>query len=144
MPRTMQLAVEEILGGNYDRQRHPDLRPFILTANSLVEKVHSNDADGVMSSVDLERVEAFLAAHFYAHADQLYQSKGTDGASASFQGQTQMVLLSTQYGQTACMLDTTGWLASQSAQVASGKVGTARAIWLGRKPSEQTAYADRR
>ncbi|GAF90891.1 unnamed protein product, partial [marine sediment metagenome] len=81
--------------------------------------------------------------HFYAHADQLYQARSTAGASATFQGQTGMILLSTQYGQTAMLLDVTGLLAKLSKDAEEGGKRKVTAAWLGRRPSAQTAYVDR-
>jgi len=90
-----------------------------------------------------ESVECFLAAHFYAHADQLLQSKSTGGSSGSFQGQTGQVLSSTQYGQTAMLLDVTGLLAKRSKEAETGQKRVAGVSWLGLPPSEQTDYEDR-
>ena len=128
MSRTNSDDVEAILGGHYDGST--DLDPFILTASSLVSKCSSADTGGVHSASDLELIERWLAAHFYAHSDQLPQNKSTGGASAGFQGQTAMVFNSTQYGQTALALDTTGYLAKLQQQASIGPI-KAGAAWLG-------------
>jgi hypothetical protein len=130
MSRTSSSKVQEILVDHYDSVNSISLTAFISTANSLTNKVASNDADTLLSSTDLELVERWLAAHFYAHADQLSQSRGGGRANASFQGQTAMALTSTQYGQTAMVLDVTGYLSRLSQQAVSGPV-KASMSWLG-------------
>jgi len=138
MARTTPNNVQAILGDNYDS--NIDLMPFIETATALVDEVVNCAAakNITISSALLEKIERWLAAHFYAHADPLYQSRSTGGASASFQGQTGMGFESTVYGQTAMRLDPSGCLAyfnefSEPAQV----------LWLGKPPSEQIPYRDR-
>lgn len=126
--RTTSSAVEGILVDHYDGAT--SLTPFIETASSITNKVSSNDTDSLLNATDLELIERWLAAHFYAHSDQLPQSKNTGRASASFQGQTGMVFNSTQYGQTALGLDITGYLAKLQAQASTGPI-KASAVWLG-------------
>lgn len=120
MARTIDAKVIEILGPNYNSKTRPSLARFIDTAASLVNWVVTQDVDGLMNSDSLELVERWLAAHFYAHSDQLYQSKNTSGAGATFQGQTAMILKSTQYGQTAMLLDVTNSLAMRSKNAENG------------------------
>lgn len=131
---TTEAAVIAILGDNYGLSNN--LAGHLVTAASLAAVVAEKDTDGVMSSTTLERIEAYLAAHFYAHADQLYTSKSTDGASGSFQGQFGMVLMSTQYGQTACLLDETGYLAQKSKDAEMGARKKTDLIWLGKDRSQ--------
>lgn len=138
--RTNSASVQAILGGNYDGVT--TLTPFIDAASSIVDDVAScaSDAGTPLSSAKLELIERWLSAHCYAHMDQTFASKGTEGASASFHGQTGMYLASTRYGQFATTLDPTGCLQS----VAGGQVSRAGGFWLGKTPSEQIAYEDRR
>lgn len=128
MSRTSSGDVEAILGGHYGGST--DLDAFILTAASLVGKCSAADTGGVHSASDLELIERWLAAHFYAHSDQLTQTRSTGKASATFQGQTAMVFNSTQYGQTALALDTTGYLAKLQQQAMTGPK-KAGGVWLG-------------
>lgn len=111
------------------------LAPFIDTANSLTNHVSDQDDDSLLDDPTLELIERYLAAHFYeANRDRKYAQKTTGRASAQFQGKTAMVLMSTDPGQTACLLDVTGRLAELSKQAEKGgkpKVGLA---WLGTQP----------
>lgn len=138
MARTNSNAVQAILGDNYDS--NIDLDPFIDTASAVVDEIEdcASERDITMSSTLLELIERWLAAHFYAHADPLYQSRSTGGASATFQGQTGMGLESTVYGQTALRLDKSGCLAYMDE-----KSEPVQVIWLGKPPSEQTPYWQR-
>jgi len=137
--RTTSEAVRAILvsGKQYDGSTNLD--PFVLTANALTDQVNTEaTARGVtISAALLERIECFLSAHFYAHADQLYAESRTEGASAVFQGSWGKGLESTQYGQTAMVLDYSGTLRAISQGV---KIGLE---WLGIPKSEQTEYEDR-
>ena len=130
MSRTTSGNVQGILSSHYDGTAV--LTPFIDTANSLVSRVATADTLVTLSAVDLELIERWLAAHFYAHADQLMTSKSTGGASGSFQGQTGMVLESTQYGQTAMLLDSTGYLSRLSNETKTGTKQKAQLFWLGK------------
>lgn len=137
MARTTSALVQGVLVDNWDGKTR--LNPFIDAATLVVTRVLAcATAKGyTLSSDELEMIERWLAAHFYAQQDRPYQSKSTKGASASFQGQTGMRLESTYFGQTALTIDTSGCLeALNNRQVARG-------FWLGRAPSEQTNYEDR-
>ena len=107
------------------------LDPFIKTASSLVDWLILQKYGDTLTATQLEVIEMWLTAHFYAHRDQLFQSKNTGKAGGSFQGQTAMVLMSTQYGQTACLLDTSGNLAALSKQTETGLLNTADLWWMG-------------
>lgn len=129
MPRTDSSSVQGILLENYDGSS--SLSPFIAAAGALTDKVSSNDSDGILDATDLELIERWLSAHFYAAGpDMLPQSKGTGRANASFQGQTGMFLKSTYYGQMAMLLDTTGYLGVLQQDAERGR-GVASASWLG-------------
>lgn len=112
------------------------IAPFIDTANSLVNWLAGEDTDSDLADSTLELIERYLAAHFYeANRDRKEAQKTTGRASATFQGKTAMILMSTDPGQTACLLDVTGRLAELSIKAEKGikpKVGLA---WLGMQPS---------
>lgn len=137
--RTTPAKVIAILGRNFDAVADTDLSRFIDTSSSLVDYVSDNDPDGLMTATRLEVVERWLAAHFYAHSDQLYQAKNTQSAGATFQGQTAMVLQSTQYGQTAMLLDLTNTLAKRNQEALTGYRRVATLQWLG---SDEGAVTD--
>jgi hypothetical protein len=128
--RTSTGKVEDILGNQYDGSSN--LEPFILTATALTDWLEDQDTGSVLSSSVLERIEAHLACHFYGHSDQFLSQKSTGQASGSYQGQTAMVLMSTQYGQTACLLDSTGKLSQRSKESEIGFKSKASITWMGR------------
>jgi len=115
-----------------------DVTLFHRIANTLVDTVEDNDDQSLLTTALKREIELLLAAHFCEHKDQLYTSKSTDGASASFQGQFGMGLLSTKYGQSAVELDITGYLRGLAQGVTECSLD-----WGGLPPSEQTAYVDR-
>ncbi len=140
--RTTSGAVAGILkpGGDFDVEADSaDLNPFIATANAIANRVATCAAakSHALSASELELIERWLAAHCWVQSDQVWASKSTGGASASFQGQTMMRLENSKYGQMALLLDTSGCLEQiTKRQVASG-------FWLGKAPSAQTDYVDR-
>ena len=138
MARTTPAAVQSILGRNYTVNK--DVAPFIATATVVVDDLVAEAATNALtvSAAKLERIECFLSAHFYGHDDQFFQSKSVEGASATFQGQFGKNLESSQYGQSAMMLDTTGYLARLNS--GNKSVGFA---WLGKYPSQQTDWIDK-
>lgn len=136
--RTTSEAVRDILIQGKQYAANDDLQPFVDTAVVIVDRLEVKDEDSVLNAGTLERIEAWLSAHCYAHAYQLRQSVGKGRSNESFQGQTGMRLESTQYGQTAMVLDFTGYLFS----LTKGRARAA-ATWLGRPPSDQTDYYDR-
>jgi len=140
MARTSSSAVQAILGPNYDAEAATDVSPFIATATAVVDRI-SSEASGRGLTIDstmLEIIERWLAAHYYGISDQFYSSRSTDGASGSFQGQTQMGFDATLYGQQAKRLDWTGTLAAMDSNA-----GVPQMVWLGKPPSTQLAYEDR-
>ena len=139
MSRTTEVAVKGLLLLDYDTARAPSLVPFIDTATVLVDRVATcaAAADETLTAAELELIERWLAAHYYVQSDQTFASKSTSGASATHHGQTGMRLENSKYGQGALTIDSSGCLDSITKNARAG------ANWLGRPPSEQTAYVDR-
>jgi len=108
--RTTAVLVQSVLNTDYDTINVPDLTPYITAGSSITDDVSSNDDQSVMTAAKLTIVETWLAAWAYCCMDQTYQSRNTGKAGGSFKGQTGMNLNSNHYGQTAMMLDTSGYL----------------------------------
>lgn len=139
MARTAQALVEGILLRDYDTDDRPSLTPFIRAANVIVTRVAAcaTRKSISLSSDELREIETWLAAHCYCLSDQTYAAKQTEGANATFHGQTGLNLDSTRYGQMAQALDYSGCLVNIS------KRQFASVDWLGKRPSEQTDFVDR-
>ena len=129
--RTSSDNVKAILGRNYDGTAV--LTAFITTAGAVVDWVKSVDKAIVLSDVLLERIECYLAAHYYQHADQGFKQKQTFSASGTFNGLTGQGFASTQYGQAAMDLDISGTLARRQAEVDSGMSHKVGGFWMGTK-----------
>lgn len=112
--RTDDGLVKGVLLLDYDSVRNPVLTPFITVANVLTNRIAAMGAStgAEVPADELVLLETWLAAHAYCMSDQPYASKSTKGASATFQGKTDMRLKATKYGQMALDLDPTGYLAS--------------------------------
>lgn len=135
--RTTPALVQALLGVNYDTKRSPDLNQFIAAATMIVDQVKAIAANKGVSYTDsatigqasqLETIERWLSAHYYAQQDPLYTSRSTQGATGSFQvGQLGKGFASTQYGANAMDLDFSGALKNINGQQ------KARGAWLGRR-----------
>jgi hypothetical protein len=104
MSRTDAVAVCAVLETSLE-----DVGPFIQTANILVTDVLGSSS---LSIALLKEIETYLAAHFVTLRDRMTKAEGADGVRFDFQGEFGMALDSSQYGQTAQLLDSTGKLAS--------------------------------
>jgi hypothetical protein len=140
--RTKELDVKDLLGDNYGAKRDgtfPALKGFVLTANSVVNQVLVCAARKsiAVSSADQELMERLLAAHMYMMSDKAYQSRSTAGRSGSFQGQTGMRLESTDYGQSAMVMDPSGCLENINKRQKAG------GAWLGKTNAEALTYDQR-
>jgi hypothetical protein len=125
--RTQTLAVEKLLGRNYDRRT--DLQQFVDSASVVVDRAVTaalSIKDITLLPTEQELMERWLAAHFYAAQDPLYTSKSSLGASGSFQrGAGKEGFESTDYGARACNIDYSGMLKAIGARQSAG------ALWLG-------------
>lgn len=135
--RTNTGDVQGQLGRNYDGKTPID--PFIRTANIATNNiVNCASKKGITLDDDLlQEIECQLACHYYQRADPGFAAKTTGRSSASFKGQTGMMLQGTEYGQNALGLDISGCLASFNN---SGRV---QMLWLGKSKSEQIDYNER-
>ena len=116
------------------------LDPFIETANILTDWLSGEDSDSELSAATLTKIETLLAAHFYeVQRDPRPQSKSTDGASGSFQGQTGFALQSTHHGQTAMIVDSTGLLTKRNLESQQGK-RVATTTWIGYQDHSEDPY----
>ena len=104
MSRTDAVAVCAVLETSLE-----DVGPFIQTANILVTEYLGSSS---LSVALLKEIETYLAAHFVTLRDRMTEDEEADGVSFTFQGEFGKALDSSQYGQTAQILDSTGTLAS--------------------------------
>jgi len=129
---------QEDVRGIIETDASISLAPFLDTATALTDYVSSQDSDSKLTTALLVQVEKYLAAHYYAHREQLYAESQTLDAKAKYQGDWGRGLSSTQYGQAAIDLDVSGTLR----RIDKGVVGVG-IDWLGYPPSDQTDYVDR-
>ena len=140
--RTTEAAVKVLLGTNYDTARSPSLTSVMGMAMRLVDWLQSKDVDAELTADTLADIECNLAAHFYQDRDKGFQSKSTGGASATFQGQTGQGLASSNYGQTAMVMDLTGYLAQRNQDMVKGRQRMV-VSWGGKTETEQLDYKER-
>lgn len=138
--RTTERAVKQLLGSNYGTDHlgnDPSLRPYIDTAAAIIARVVTcaTAKNFTHTSAELELIERWLAAHYYTRMDPTYTSKSTAGASGSF---TSPKDDTERYRASAIELDASGCLK----QILSRN--KASAAWLGKVPSDQIPYEQRR
>jgi hypothetical protein len=81
---------------------------FITAANLIV----TDQLSGEHSDSLLKEIERYMAAHLAASRDQRIVSEKHVDMSVAYQGKYGMNLMSTDYGQTAATLDSSGKLAN--------------------------------
>jgi len=112
------------------------LAVFITTANQITDQLEAEDSTSILSTAELTQIEAWLAAHFYSMRDQQLKAKSTGSASGSFRGVDGLGFSGTLHGQSAMLLDKTGWLAKRNKEMMEGRKFTATANWGGTEYSE--------
>lgn len=85
--------------------------------------MEANDTGDTLSSGELDQIELYLAAHLYSVRDRQLSHKKTADASGTFDGKTEMYLESSLYGQTAILLDTSGFLKRRNDGKSNNKLG---------------------
>ena len=137
MARTTQLAVENLLLKDYDSRNRPSLSPFIDSATVVVDRVVTcaTSKDITLTTAEKELIERWLAAFLYTRSDPIYQSKNTDGAGGGF---VQDPVDPERYRMGAYAVDYSGCLKG----ILEKK--SASAVWLGKNPTQQVDYIDRR
>lgn len=112
-----------------------DMTPFIATANLLVTRCCvTNSPLGDLTTYtfdDLEMIERWLSAHFYAVRDNRRASEQVGSVQEAFQYKVGLNLNVTIYGQQALILDTEGGLARAQKVAEKGAAPTVGVTWLG-------------
>jgi len=92
------------------------LAAFVNSAHYIIQ---ANLLSSGLSSDILTEIHKYLAAHFASLRDQRLESERVADVSYKYQGKTAMFFESTQYGQMALALDTSGKLANLSGKPAT-------------------------
>lgn len=128
----------EAVRGIVDSDPSIPMEPFIVAASLLVDKVAKDDINRELSADDLAEIERWLAAHCYSMRDRQVTGESGGGVSGSYAGSFGTMLDSTTYGQTAKLLDTTGYLSKLGERKA-----TAIGCWLGKTAPSRRSYDER-
>lgn len=112
MPRTTSIAVAGII----EVDASIPLTPFIEAANYLVTEVCAPaldaNSDPYYSDPDLELIERWLSAHFYAVRDPRETMVQASTVRQQFESKVDTGLAITRYGQQAMRIDRFGGLAA--------------------------------
>lgn len=136
MSRTTVLAVQKVLGANYGPLpdgTSPSLAPYIETASNTVAQAIACAADDgvILTAVQTELMERWLAAYYYTVMDPVYTSRSTLSASGSF------ATAEDRYKKVAEQMDPSGCLKT----ILDGNI--AGAFWAGKPKSAQIDYDQR-
>lgn len=123
MARTDPTKVRSVI----DTKEDIDLTEFIEVASDIVDEIAIK---GVLGAVRLEKIETYLAAHYYSLRDPQYQSQTIGKTSATYNKR--------DWWEEARKLDTTGTLAAM--QEGTSKMSLS---WLGTPKSEQIDHWNR-
>ena len=104
--RVTAVQVMEIISTSLSEEQ---INAFINTAHHVVE---DRLGDAELGETLLTDIELWLSAHFLATRDQRAKSETVAEYSVTYQGNTDMGLKATIYGQQALALDYTGTLAA--------------------------------
>lgn len=109
-----------------------DLDPFIDVANELVTELCT--ASGY-SDARLEKIERWLAAHFFCVDEPRNTRERVGGIAVSPQGKVDLLFDNSLYGQHAKLLDTAGNLAALEIRIKKGLRRIVPGIrWMGTVP----------
>lgn len=141
MAYTTEAAVEDLLADDYDSAVAFTLAQAIEVANELVEEICAPVAS--YSASRLEKIERYLAAHFWQISKPRVQTEGFGQGDLenTIQSKIDLGLFLTHYGQKAAFLDTAGGLArlQQKTVTKNSNVNTQTPTleWLGTKRDVQ-------
>lgn len=126
MARTTDEQVRTILG-----QSTADVTAAIEVATALVDE-HCSSVESYDAAA-LERIERFLAAHFFEITEPKASMEKAGPVSQSFDIKNGLALNQTRFGQQAMFLDSNGNLARHNKSVTDGLVSKFKISHLGRK-----------
>jgi len=133
--RTTDEAVEAII----EVDEAISLTPFIEAASQIVTKVCTNTG---YDATDLELIERWLSAHFYAIRDPRYLVERAGSVLAEYQNKVDLGFDVTTYGQQAMRLAFYGELGRLNDQIKTGKKQVISVSWVGKLRSEDIDMED--
>ena len=104
---------EQMVTEIYTKQNKDlSLTPFIIIASQMVDKIEEYiiDNNGTVKQNNLVSIETFLAAHFTTTLEKVTKSESAGDVSESYSLITKTGLRNCHYGQSAILLDFSGWL----------------------------------
>lgn len=129
MARTTTIAVQTLLGPNYDGSQ--PLQQYVDSASVVVDRavVLATAASQSYGATELELMERWLACHYYCQTDPMFTSKKTGDASGSYRDAS--------YLDGARQVDPLGFLAAALSKRRAG------VTWAGKKPWFAIPYDQR-
>jgi hypothetical protein len=130
MARTTATRVEGIIEVDPD----DTLTPFINSANRVVTRI-CEDTDDAYTTDELEDIECWLAAHFYAVLRPAFVVESVDVMTTRIESKVDLGLSNTRWGIAAMAIDTFGNLANWNNEMVNRKPTDGRRTpslsWLG-------------
>jgi len=111
----MIYITEEMVLTIYDKQdENHNVLPFIITAEQFTNRIEAYvlSQNKILNIANLTEVQRWLAAHFMTAQEKVTRSEGVGSVSESYDLSTKIGLNNSHYGQTAILLDESGFLRS--------------------------------
>jgi len=142
MPRTTPELVAGIIEADVDIPLDPFIEAATMLIDRVVAVVKDDDGSDYYNSTQLEVIERWLAAHFYAVRDPRPVFEGVGKVQVSNESKVDLNLNNTRYGEQAMLLDSSGALARLNAEMLKGFRSKPLVIWLGRTREERSGITD--
>lgn len=142
MAYTTETAVQRLLEAGLEYNGRTPLTQFVDDADIFVDGAIAYASTNSLPELSTNlktRLATWIAAHLYQQSDKGHTRRRTGQREAYFQIQVGKGFDSTLYGQTAMMMDPTGYLKSLSEK---DTVNLTMA-WLGKNPPTQIDFVDR-
>jgi hypothetical protein len=134
----MARTTSALVAGIIEVDEDINLTPFIEAANILVTQCCTDLTDDYTTD-ELEKIETWLAAHFYTVRDMRAVSEKAGSVSERFQSKVDLGLSTSHYGQMAMTLDYQGGLASLNKEVINGVSKNVGVTYIGTTKEEYEA-----
>lgn len=127
-----------LVGGIIEVDANIPLTPFIEAANILVTQCCTELSEDYTED-QLEKIETWLAAHFYTVRDMRAERERAGSVEEKFQSKVDLGFSTSHYGQLAMRLDYQGGLASLDRQTLEGITKSVGFVYGGTTKDESDA-----
>ncbi len=106
-------VTEDLVKEIYDIQDDAhSILPFIMVAEQLTNKIEAYilSKDEVVDTANITEIQRWLSAHFMTAQEKITKSEKVSDVGESYDLSTKVGLANSHFGQTAILLDSSGYL----------------------------------